>query len=240
MEENKEVPQAKEGEVAPEPEVKEERPEVNYQVELARKNAELARLRAEVDERKSPPKRDPADITTWTDQELKMLRNSTDASVAQYKEQADDVLLERKVRAIRAKESENQKREEYSSKVSELYPEANDPTSEFSAKMEKVMRDYDLHRTPAGRLAAAKIVASEGNASDAKAKKNEADRVARVKSQMVDGDRAKPIESSKAPDEKAKDLESKLLSGKENQQVAAVSQILKDRGMDRQNFFGKR
>lgn len=238
MEENKE--QIKEGEVAPEPEVKkEERPEVNYQAELARKNAELMRLRAEIEEKKQP-KRDPADITTWSDSELKMLRNSNDASVAQYKEQADELLLERKVRAIQAREAEYKKKEEYSSKVNELYPEANDPTSEFSTKMEKVMRDYDLHRTPAGRLAAAKIVAAEGNASEAKAKKNEADRIARVKSQLVEGDKAKSTEGSTNPDEKTKDLEARLLSGKERTQVDAISQILKDRGMDRQNFFGKR
>lgn len=232
-----EVSESEAPEVKEEEEVKEDRPEVNYQAELARKNAELARLRAEVAEKQSPPKRDPADITTWTDNELKMLRNSNDPSVAQYKEQADEILLERKVKAIQAREYENRRREESKAELERQYPESADPSSEFSLKLEKVMRDYDLSRTPSGRLVAAKIVAAEGKTSKELAQKKESNRVNRVKNQMVDGDRPKPTESNKDLDSKKKELTDKLTSGKESQQVEAISDYLKSRRMTQDEFF---
>lgn len=225
-----------------EQEVKEDRPEANYKAELARKNARIAELEAEkVAKLDQPVRRDPADITTWSDQELKMLRNSSDPSVAAYKEQADEVLLERKVKQIQARDYENRRREETKSKLEAEYPEALDPSSEFSKQIEKVMREYDLSRTPAGKLVAAKIVKAESQTSKAKGQGREAERVIRVKGQMVDGDRPKSADKSKDLDTKRKNLADKIMDGKhEDSQVEAIKDALADRGISRDNFFNKK
>lgn len=218
MEDNKEVNQEN-VEAGKEEGNKEDRPEVNYQAELARKNAEIQRLRAERETLSAQPvKRDQSDLTTWTDGELKMLRNSNDASVAQYKDQADEILLERKVRAIQARDYETRKREETRKTLETEYPETADPHSEFSVKMEKVMQEYDLHKTPAGRLAAAKIVSAEGKNAQSKGQTKESKRVTSVKGQMVDGDRPKPTEVKDPNDTKA--LKDKLLKEKDTSHAA--------------------
>jgi hypothetical protein len=211
----------------------------NREAELARKNEEIVRLRnLQAQKDSQPVKRDPYDITTWSDTELKMLKNSNDASVAQYKDRADELLLERRVAAIHKRQMEDQKRVETDAKLKEQYPEAADPSSEFSSKMEKIMQDYDLAKTPAGRLVAAKIVAAEGKSSDKKAEIKEANRVANVKSQLVDGDRPKPTETAADLEKTNQTLEAKLKDTKnEKGQIDAVAQILKSRGMDRDKFF---
>lgn len=228
------------------PEVTKERPEENWKAELARKNAEIDRLRSQVDSVRhtEETRRDPADIRTWTDQELKMLKNSADPSVMAYKDQADEILLERKVRAIQARERNEERRIASDLELRSKYPEALDPSSEFSARLEHTLHEYDLSKTPAGRLVAAKIVAAElekgANKSDVKARKNEQERVSRVKGQMVDGDRAKPTETGVSPADREA-LKNDLMDSKhEDKQVAAVSKILKDRGLTQENLFGKR
>ncbi len=222
-----------------EQEVKQDRPEENYKAELARKNARIAELERErLSAVEQPVKRDQNDITTWSDAELKMLRNSPDANLATYREQADDLLLERKVKAMQAKEYEARRREEAQSKLMAEHPEAMDSSSEFGRKVEQVMKEYDLSRTPAGRLVAAKIVAAEGKVSKATGQNKETDRVSRVKANMVDGDRPKPTETKNPSD--SKELKDKLMNTKNEQgQIDAVGQILKDRGINRDNFFKK-
>ncbi len=223
-----------------EPEVKEDRPEENYKAELARKNAEIARLRSLAEEKESKVvKYDPQDITTWNDNELKMLVKSPDANLARYKDQAEDLLLERKVKQMQAKQYEEGRKLAAHQELESKYPEALDPSSDMAQKISKVMQEYDLSRTPAGRLVAAKIVAAEGKASVAKGQSTEKERVARVKGQMVDGDRPKPTEV-KNPEAKTKEQKEKLMDSRsESGQTEAISQILKDRGMDRQKFFGR-
>ncbi len=237
-----------EGAVAPEAlpeetkvveEVKEERPEENYKAEIARKNAEIARLRSQQVESDAPKvvKYDPQDITTWNDNELKMLSKSNDANLARYKEQAEDLILERKVRAMQARQYEDDKKAAAHMKLEAEYPEALDPTSDMSQKISKVMREYDLSRTPAGRLVAAKIVAAESKATATKGQTKEADRVARVKGQMVDGDRPKPTEV-KNPKGKIGDVKDKLMNSKDpDGQTEAVNKILRDRGLNSETFF---
>ena len=139
---------------------------------------------------------------------------------------------------MQAKEYEARRKEETQRKLEAEHPEALDSSSDFGRKVEQVMKEYDLSRTPAGRLVAAKIVAAEGKVSKASGHNKESDRVSRVKANMVDGDRPKPTESNKPSD--SKELESKLMNTKnEKGQVDAVSQILKDRGMNRDSFFKK-
>jgi hypothetical protein len=231
-----------EGAEGDEEEVKEkpDRPEANYKAELARKNAEIERLRAEKETERSRPKRDAADLTTWSDHELKAIKNSKDPSVAAYVDQAEDILLDRKVRAIRERERVQEKRAVSDVKLRQEFPEALDPTSEFAIAMERVMYEFDLDKTPSGRLAAAKIVASESKgkkktSADAD-RELEASRIRDVKSNMVDGDRSKPSNDSKHSPKKIEELEKRIMRGDEK----AVGEALGMKGIDYNKFFPKR
>lgn len=185
-------------------EVVDDRPEKNYKAEIDRKNREIERLRALAERSNTQPKRDPTDISTWSDHELKAILSSNDPSVQAYKGQADDILFDRRVARVRERERTEEKRSKADLEVRTKYPDALDPTSEFSARMEQVMHDFELQKTPAGRLAAAKLVAAElqkgAVKGDAIGRKLETDRVRDVKAQMVDGDRPKPTEVENSPD----------------------------------------
>lgn len=246
MPDNEEVkPEVKEEvqDVQSEPEVKEEvkldRPEENYKAELARKNAEIARLRAEREAQSSQPRRDANDISTWTDHELKTLANSNDPQYMAYKDQAQDLLLERKYKRYREQEKLQEKRAMSDLELRTKYPESLDPASEFSARMEQVIFDLDLQKSPAGRLAAAKIVAAEtsrGKESRTVVDRNsEASRIRDVRSQMTDGDRSRPPELKNSP-KKAQELENRLRSEKSTE-TKALKDVLDDRGINRENFF---
>lgn len=254
MEENKEVNkevEQKEEEVTQEvPEVKDDRPEINYKAELERKNRELERVRMELASRQQEPvKRDPNDLKTWNEHELKAIINSNDPSVLPYKDQAHDILLDRKVDARLAKQQETNKRVHADLELRNKYPEALDPTSELSMKIDQLMTEHDLSRTPAGRLVAAKLAAAElnqgKNVSNAKGQKAEKDRVASVKSQMVDGDRPKSTDNNVNLDEKRKSLAEKLINtnkagNAEKESNSAMNEIIQDRFGGREGFFGKR
>lgn len=220
-----------------------DRPEQNYRAELERKTRELERMRQELAMRQQEPlKRDPNDISTWSDHELKAILNSNDPSVIPYKERANDVLLDRKVDARLARERETSKRVTAEMQLRQQFPEALDPSSELAVKMDQIMTENDLSKTPAGRLVAAKLAAAElkqdKNSSDARGRKIEQDRVSRVKGQMVDGDRSKPTDNDGNLDNKRKELADKLMDSKhEENQVDAVGQILKDRGLTKESFF---
>lgn len=221
-----------------------DRPEINYQRELERKNAALERARQELEaERaKGGAKRDPNDFTTWGDHELKAVLNDPSPNAQPYKDQVNEILLERKIRRIQETERVQQKRTLADLELRTKYPEALDPGSELSVRMEQLIYDLDLQKSPAGRLAAAKIAASElgltNKKSTAKERKAEADRIARVKGQMVDGDRSKSTEVGNSPKEVEK-IERQIQTEKltESDGIAAA---LKLKGMDRQSFFGKR
>lgn len=226
-----------------EEEKKEERPEKNYKAELARKNAELQKLRAAQAARNAEPsKRDPNDIKTWSDHELKAIISSNDPSVLAYKDAAQEELLDRRVAKVFEKKATEEKRALADIKLREKYPEALDPESELALKMEQVMEEYDLQKSPAGRLAAAKIAASElgKGRSDATAKERNAEkaRVARVKGQMIDGDRSKSVQSSDP--KKIEQLKQDINSKNANVADIATKEFFKLSGLDRDSFFGKR
>lgn len=221
-------------------EAKEDRPEINYKAELERKNREVERMRAENEALKSNTiqRRDPNDISTWSDNELKVILSSNDASVMAYKEQADEILFHRRVERFREKERMQEKRVTTDMELKSKYPEALDPTSEFSVKMDQVMYEYDLQKSPAGRLAAARIVAAEKQTGTAKTQANgrkaEQDRIDSVKGQLVDGDRPKPQANEKT--QKSKDLKERALKG----DTDALGEILKQQGISADAFFPKR
>lgn len=224
-----------------EEEVKEEadRPEKNYKAELDRKNKEIDRLRQEADvaRQSAPTRRDPADITTWSDNELKAIVSSNDPSVLAYKEQASDTLLERKVKSIRERERVQEKRTLADLELKSKFPEASDPSSPLAIRMEQVLYDYDLQKSPAGRLAAAKIADAELRKGKAKMtaldRNSESNRVRDVKAQMVDGDRPKPtgLENPK----KHEELEKRIRKGDSD----AVGELLKTKGISQASFFKK-
>ncbi len=232
-----EIVEEKESEIIEEQ--KEDRPERNYQSELARKNQEIERLRQEAESMRvnTVQKRDPADLSTWTDNELVSIKNSNDPNVMAWKGQAEDVLLERKVNRIREKERMQEKRASADSQLRTKYPEVFDSTSPFAAEVEKVMYDFDLQKSPAGRLAAAELVAArmqKGSAqTEAKGRSAEAQRVRDVKAQMVDGDRPKST-GTDVP-QKEKDLKERILKG----DTDAVGETLKQRGVTHDSFFGQ-
>lgn len=217
-----------------------DRPEVNYKAELARKTRELERLRAEAEalRQNSVQKRDPADLSTWSDHELKAIKNSNDPTTLPYKEQAEEILFERKVQQIRERERMQEKRMSADLELRSKYPEAFDPTSEFALKVEQVMEQYDLKKSPAGRLAAAKIVAGESQKGIAKSKaldrNAEEARLADVKRQMVDGDRSRPVNEGSNP-KKIEELKLRAMQGDHT----AVGDLLKGRGISRDSFFKK-
>lgn len=185
-----------------------DRPEINYKAELERKTQKLRELemRLAATQEATQAKKDPADLSTWSDLELKSVVSTNDPNFAVLKDQAGDILLERKVKKVREQERMHEMKEKSESELSEKYPEALDSTSEFSLRMNQVMRQYDLSRNPAGRLLAAKMVALEqgkGRAeADAAGRKKESERVRDVKAQLVDGDRPQPLQNS-GPQDKA-------------------------------------
>lgn len=190
----------------------------NREAELARKNREIERMRTELAMRQNEPvKRDQNDISTWADHELKTIVNSNDPSVMPYKEKANEILLDRKVDARLARKLETEKKVTAEMQLRQQFPEALDPSSDLAIKMDQIISEHDLSKTPAGRLVAAKLAAAElgqgKNTSDAKKTKSEQNRVTRVKGQMVDGDRPKPTGNESSPD-KQKAFKEKLLSEK--------------------------
>ncbi len=213
--------------------VKEDRPERNYAAELERKNRQLAQKEAELEAERCRQvnRRDANDLSTWSDTELKAIKNSNDASTLPYKEQAEEILLERRIRGIREKERMSEKRAHSDLELRTKYPEAMDPASEFSAKVEQVMFDLDLHKSPAGRLAAAKIVAAETNKGrssvDAKGRKAEADRVASVKANLSEGDRPAGQVQAQSSQKALADLQARAKGG----DASAMNELIKQRGL---------
>lgn len=196
----------------------EDRPIENYKAELERRKAREVQLQTELDAMKEAQKtpvhdNNSSDLTRWDDNSLRLLKNSPKPEHQGYKEDAENILVERKFRALRAKEREEERRENVSKSLVDQYPDALDPSSEFSQKMNKVMQEYDLGKTPAGKLAAARIVAAEGKSSGKTSAQVEADRVAALKANMTDGDRPKPVDMD-SPQKKDKSLKERILNSK--------------------------
>ena len=221
-----------------------DRPEINYKAELERRKAETEKLRQELEAERSKQiqRRDQNDISTWSDLELKALKNSQDPSVLPYKDQAEELLLERKVKAIRERERMAEKRATTEVTLRTQYPEALDPSSDFAAKMEQVMYDLDLQKSPAGRLAAARIVAGESSKgsskSNAAGRKQEEARLKDVKQTLSEGDRPDPRQNMTNPkkNEELINIVNDKHSSHEAQSLA-MAELLKQKGISRDSFF---
>lgn len=238
-------------EIAAEPEAAapapvDDRPEINYKMELERRKASEERLRQELEaERSKQVKRyDANDITTWGENELVALKNSQDPNHLQFRQKAEDELFDRKMSRVLERERLNAKRANSELELRTKYPEALDQSSEFATKMEQVMFDLDLQKSPAGRLAAARIVAGESLKGSGKVnaagRKQEEARLKDVKQTLPEGDRPDPrgnIPNPKKHEELIKRINNPKAS---NEDIgSAMGQILKDKGMDYNKFFGR-
>lgn len=212
--------------------IAEDRPAKNWEAEIARHKANEDRLRAELEAEKSRQvhRYDPNDMKTWGENDLRAVANTIDPQYMHLKERANDELLERKVSRIRERERAQEKRVTSEMELRTKYPDALDPYSEFSAKMEQIMYDNDLQKTPAGRLIAAKLVAAE-----LKPKTKSSDtRIKDIKAQMVDGDRPKP-QVSDVP--KKEDLVKQLNEKNLKRSADAMGELLKQQGLTSDTFF---
>lgn len=222
-------------------EVKEDRPEINYKAELERRKANEERLRAELEAEKARQVKryDPNDLTTWSENDLKAVKYTNDPNLMHLKAQADEELLERKVNAIRERERIAEKRTRAEMELRSRFPQALDASSEFAAKMEQVMYDMDLQKSPAGRLAAAEIVAARSQKGTGKAaasgRKQEEARLKDVKQTLAEGDRPDPRGSIPNP-KKEEELKARIANG----DTKAISDVLGGRGISAKDFFGKR
>jgi len=126
--------------------------------ENERKAREIQALREKVDRATSGY--NPNDLTTWDDTQLRAIKNAP--NVAQnFKDQADDILFDRRVERRFKQEQEKQKRESFEIKRMEEYPETLDASSPMHARMQKIAREMGLDATPSGLYAAARLAASE-------------------------------------------------------------------------------
>jgi hypothetical protein len=195
---------------------KDDRPEVNYKAELARKNEELRRLREDVEALKSRTTRaaDPNDISTWPDLELKALAASPAPEHVVMREKAQDILLERKLEARERRRNEEIVRTKTEEERYAKYPETFDEAHPMHQKMQQVMRELQLDHSPAGRLAAAKIAASEFKAKslEERGRKKEQERVADVKANYTGGDRPAPV-ANPSSQKKIDELQARVAQG---------------------------
>ncbi len=223
-----------------------DRPEINYKMEIERRKAEADRLRQELETERSKQtnRYDANDITTWSDTELYALKNSMDPNHTRFKAQAEDILVERKIERGIEKRQQLEKRGKAEATLRNDYPEALNPYSEFAQKMDQVMFDLDLQKSPAGRLAAARIVAGESLKGSSKAtaagRKQEEARLKDVKQNLSEGDRPDPRSNMPNPT-KTEDLWKQANNTRDiDKSTAAMHEILKARGLSRKDLFGDR
>jgi hypothetical protein len=221
-----------------------DRPEINYKMELERRRANEERLQRdlEAERAKQTNRYDANDITTWSDTELYALKNSVDPNHARFKAQAEDILVERKIERGIEKRQQLEKRGKAEATLRAQYPDALNPYSDFAQAMETVMSDLDLQKSPAGRLAAARIVAGESSKGSSKAtaagRKAEEARLKDVKQTLSEGDRPDPRPNMTNPkkNEELINIVNDKHSSHEAQSLA-MAELLKKKGMSRNDFF---
>jgi uncharacterized protein with von Willebrand factor type A (vWA) domain len=202
--------------ITPDPVVEEDERTKNLKMENARKAQEIQRLREQLEATtKAAPTFNPNDLTTWQDRELKAVLK--DPQYAHLHDQAEALLDKRKFRRYQAEQEEQNVRMGAELERQKNFPETFDPTHPMSARMSEILHSYRLDNTPAGRLVAAKLAASEFAAKRAEAvgRKKEQDRQADVKASYTGESRPapKPTDSVKVEELKkraqAGDLEAK-------------------------------
>lgn len=229
MEDNKEVEEVvvedvKTEEVAAPP-VETER-EKNLKAENARKAIEIQRLREEAATRSQPKLvTDVNDPSTWKDHELKAALK--DPQWAHMHDAAQEEIEKRRFQRFQAQKEEETLHLNSELERQEKYPETLDPTHPMAVRMSQLMHSYRLANTPAGRLVAARLAASELQPSKAVAagRKQEQSRQADVKANFQ-GDPSRP--APKVSDTvKLEELKKRAMSGDK----AAQAEWFKQRGI---------
>jgi hypothetical protein len=158
-----------------------------------------------------------------------VLLNSPEPHHIAYKVQAQDLLDDRRLERKLAERETVNKKVKSEMELRAQYPEALDSASEFSIRMDEVMNEYDLSKSPAGRLAAAKIVAAELSKGktkvQAKGRKTEEARQADVKGHLSEGDR--PNTKANESTQTQQDLMKRILSGDEDAMLEAIKNRVK-------------
>jgi hypothetical protein len=169
----------------------------NAKAENARKAQELHRVREELDARSSVNKEtvfNPQDITTWKDHELKAVLK--DPQYAAIHDQATELLDRRRFQRFQAEREESTLRMKAELDRKKNFPDTLNPTHPMAIRMEEVMQEHRLERTPAGKLAAAKIAHLEmEHAKNLEAGRKAAEEKARqeaLKSNVTGGGRPAP------------------------------------------------
>lgn len=235
MEENKETQEVKEEVVAAEVKsevVEESAAELKERLENAkaenhRKAQELQKLREELDLKKSQPVEqvfNPQDLNTWKDHELKAVQK--DPQYAALHDQAAELLERRRFNRIMAEREEANLRMNTELERQKNFPETFDPTHPMAIKASQIMNSLHLERTPAGRLIAARLAASEIQQEKARAagRKQEQDRQTDVNASFSGGSRPAPKASDKV---KLEELKKRAMSGDK----AAQAEWFKQRGI---------
>jgi hypothetical protein len=198
----------------------------NAKAENARKTQEIQRLREEAEARQKPADTfNPQDLTTWKDHELKAVLK--DQQYVAIHDQAQELLEKRRFQRFQAEREESTLRVNAELERQKEYPETFDPAHPMSVRMNQLMRENHLDRTPAGRLVAARLAASELEKSKAVAagRKQEQDRQADVNaSYQGESRRPVPTASDKA---KLEELKKKAMAGDQ----AAKAEWFKARGL---------
>ncbi len=201
--------------------------EKNLKAENARKAAEIQRLRAEMETARRPAKQasDVNDPSTWKDHELKAALK--DPQWAHMHDAAQDEIEKRRFQRFQAQKEEETLHLNSELERQEKYPETLDPTHPMAVRMSQLMHSYRLSNTPAGRLVAARLAASELKPSKAVAagREQERNRQADVKANFQ-GEPSRP--APKVSDKvKLEELKKRAMSGDK----AAQAEWFKQRGI---------
>lgn len=149
-------------EVAEETPEQESERERNLKAENSRKQAEIERLRQELDLRNVPKveAETPEEmIRRMSDKELLAYLNS--AQYADHHPLIKDVLDERKFDRYQRRKDENRLRLDSELERQRKYPETTNPSHPMAIRMTELMYLHRLDNTPSGRLVAAELAHAE-------------------------------------------------------------------------------
>ena len=200
--------------------------EKNLKAENARKALEIQRLRDEMASSRQPKQvTDVNDPSTWKDHELKAALK--DPNWAHMHDAAQEEIETRRMKRFLLQREEETLHMNSELERQQKYPETLDPTHPMAVKMTELMHSYRLSNTPAGRLVAARLAASELKPSKAVAagREQERNRQADVKANFQ-GDPSRP--APKVSDKtKLEELKKRAMLG----DTAAQAEWFKHRGI---------
>jgi hypothetical protein len=197
-------------------EEKETEREKNLKAENARKQAEIERLRMEMEQRSMPKEQQtPEEIIRRMD-DREIIACLASQQYADNHALMRDVLDERKFNRYQRRQEEQRAKLDSEIERQKNFPETFNATHPMAIKMTELMYQYRLENNPAGRLLAAKLASSELSKVKAVAagRKQEQNRQADVKANFQgEVGRSAPKVSDTV---KVEELKKRALAGDEN------------------------